>query len=78
MVYVDLVGHFSGLSSAARALGVDRRIVDSWKARRIPTRHQLKAHYLSDGKLRLDAQAKREAREIAMYLPGEYRDLKAA
>lgn len=78
MVYADLVDHFGGLSSAARALDVDRRMVDDWKARRIPTRHQLKAHHLSGGKLRLDGKAKREAREIAMYLPTDIRALKAA
>lgn len=78
MVYDDLVAHFGGLSSAARALDVDRRIVDGWKVRRIPTRHQLKARHLANGKLKLDQQAKREAREIAMYLPADMRALKAA
>lgn len=78
MLYDDLVTHFDGLSSAARALSVDRRLVDRWKKRRIPTLHQLKAHHLSAGKLKLDEQARREAKEYALYLPADKRSRKAA
>lgn len=78
MKYDDLVSHFEGLSSAARALGVDRRLVDRWKKRRIPSRHQLKAQYLSHGKLKADRQARQEAKEFASYVQADSRPRVAA
>lgn len=68
MLYDDLVGHFGAPSDAAKALGVDRRLVDGWKKRRIPTKHQLKAEVLSEGKLTPDDEAKREAEEMSALL----------
>jgi hypothetical protein len=65
MKYDDVVSHFGTPSDAARALGVDRRLVDGWKKRRIPTKHQLKARQLSDGVLVPDEEAVREAAELA-------------
>lgn len=69
MVYEQLVAFYGSPSNAANTLDVDRRLVDCWKRRRIPSIHQFKAHHLSDGALKLDAQAKREARELARFLP---------
>ena len=68
MLYDDLVGHFGTPSEAARALGVDRRLVDGWKKRRIPTKHQLRTERLSEGKLIPDNEAKKEAAEMAELL----------
>jgi hypothetical protein len=68
MLYDDLVAHFGAPSKAATALGVDRRLVDCWKKRRIPTKHQLKAEILSEGKLAPDEEARREAAEMAALL----------
>lgn len=68
MVYDDVVTFFHGPSNAARALGVDRRLVDGWKKRRIPTKHQLKAQMMSDGKLAPDGKAVEEAKEFAAIL----------
>lgn len=73
MFYDDVVSFFHGPSNAARALGVDRRLVDGWKKRRIPTKHQLKAQLLSDGKLELDDKAVAEAKEFAAVMPSETR-----
>lgn len=64
MVYEDLIGHFGAPSDAAKALGVDRRLVDGWKKRRIPTKHQLKAQSLSSGELTPDVEAQRDAEEL--------------
>jgi hypothetical protein len=66
MKYENVVSHFGTPSDAARALGVDRRLVDGWKKRRIPTRHQLKAEQISEGKLVPDEEAKKEAAELAI------------
>ena len=68
MRYDDLIAHFGAPSDAGKALGVDRRLVDGWKKRRIPTKHQLKAQILSDGKLVPDAEAQKEANEMAALL----------
>lgn len=68
MLYEDLVSHFQSPSQAASALGVDRRLVDGWKKRRIPTKHQLKAEVVSNGKLIPDEEAKREAVELTEIL----------
>ena len=65
MVYEQVVKHWGGISIAARALGTDRRRVEEWKRRRrIPTKWQLKVHRISGGKLKLDAEARRDAREL--------------
>jgi hypothetical protein len=68
MGYDDLVGHFGTPSEAGRALGVDRRQVNDWKKRRIPTKHQLKAQQESNGKLVPDAEALKEAAELKAIL----------
>lgn len=68
MKYADLIEHFGTQADAARALEVDRRLVDIWKKRRIPTNHQLKAAFVSGGKLAADAQAQAEGKEIASYV----------
>lgn len=68
MTYEDLIGHYGRPSDAARALEVDRRLVDSWKKGRIPTAHQLKAQHLTAGALQADEQAQAEGREIASYV----------
>jgi hypothetical protein len=67
MRYEDLIGHFGGLTKAAEALGLDRRVVHAWRKRRIPSRWQLKAESLSDGVLRADDEARDEAVEYASY-----------
>jgi hypothetical protein len=68
MLYDDLIGHFGTPSDAARALGVDRRQVNDWKKRRIPTKHQLKAQQESNAKLVPDEEALREAAELKAIL----------
>lgn len=68
MKYKDLVGHFGGLTKAADALGIDRRMVDAWKKRRIPSKWQMKAQTLSEGALQADREALEEAAEIASYV----------
>lgn len=68
MKYDDLVSHFMSPSKAAEALDVDRRMVDSWKTRRIPSRWQMKAQTKSGGALQADQQAKDEAAEYALYV----------
>jgi len=68
MKYDDVLSHFGTPSDAGRALGVDRRLVDGWKKRRIPTKHQLKAQQLSGGKLTPDDEAKKEAEELSALL----------
>jgi len=68
MTFDDLISHFTTPSAAARALSVDRRLVDAWKERRIPSKHQLKAEFLSEGKLQADQQAKDEGKEISSYV----------
>ena len=73
MNYEDLISHFETPSKAARAIDVDRRLVDAWKDRRIPSKHQMKAEHLSEGMLKADDQAHSEARELASYLPKEAR-----
>lgn len=66
MTYTQLVDFFGGLSKAAEALGIDdRRTVHAWSTRRIPSNWQIKAEALSHGKLKADADAKRETAEIA-------------
>lgn len=69
MVYQQVVGFFGGVTKAAGALGLAKQTVDSWKDRRIPSVQQFKAHLKSDGRLKLDAEAKRDAREMALYIP---------
>lgn len=69
MVYQQLVAFFGGLTRAAEALDVSKQTVDSWKRRRIPSGQQFKVHRLSSGKLKLDPQAKRDAKELALNLP---------
>lgn len=68
MTYEDLIEHYKRPADAGRALGVDRRTVDMWKRRRIPSVHQLKAEHLTDGALKADQQAKDEGQEIARYV----------
>ena len=77
MIYESLVSHFVTPSRAAQALGVDRRLVDRWKKRRIPTRHQLKAAQISGGALVPDEQAQREAKEFESLLVGRQLELGA-
>lgn len=79
MVYAQVVAFFGGVTRSAEALDLAKQTVDSWKTRRIPSLQQFKAHHLSSGKLKLDAQAKRDARELAVYLPAvQEPDRKAA
>jgi hypothetical protein len=68
MDYAQLVVHFGGLTKAADALGIDRRMVDAWKKRRIPSKWQMKAETLSGGVLKADQEAQDEAAEIAGYV----------
>lgn len=66
MNYDQLVAFFDGPTKAAEALGLeDRRQVATWKGRRIPSKWQIKAENISDGKLKADREAKEEAAEIA-------------
>lgn len=69
MVYQQVVAFFGGLTKAADALDASKQTVDSWKRRRIPSAQQFKAHRISAGKLKLDPQAKRDAKELALNLP---------
>jgi len=71
MDYDDLIRHYLRPSDAAKALGVDRRMVDVWKKRRIPTAHQLRAEFLTNGAIQADEQAKAEGLEIASYVMRE-------
>lgn len=68
MTYGDVVAYFKRPADAARALGLDRRSVDAWKRRRIPSVHQLAAEHLSGGKLVADDEAREEGRRIASYV----------
>jgi hypothetical protein len=66
MTYEQLVAFFDGPTKAAEALGLkDRRQVATWIGRRIPSKWQIKAENISDGKLRADKEARDEAAEIA-------------
>jgi hypothetical protein len=71
MHYEDLVGHFGGLSKAASALDLDRRAVNAWSKRRIPSKWQMKAEAITDGKLRADDEARAEATEMASYVAAQ-------
>jgi hypothetical protein len=66
--YDELVAHYGRPSDAATALEVDRRLVDGWKKRRIPSRYQLKAQFLTSGELKADQEAMNEGQEIARYM----------
>lgn len=68
MQYDELVAHFGGLSKAAAALELDRRAVNAWSKRRIPSKWQMKAESVTDGKLRADDEARAEATEMASYI----------
>lgn len=68
MNYHDLLAHYIRPIDIANALGVSRQMVDAWKDRRIPSRHQLKAERITDGKLKADTQAHEEAEEFAALL----------
>lgn len=68
MNYQDLLTHFRRPSDAAKALGLDRRLVNEWKGRRIPSRHQLKAERVTKGILKADAQSHEEANEFVSLL----------
>lgn len=66
MNYEHLVKHFGGPTKAAEALGLeDRRAVGTWKGRRIPSKWQIKAEVISNGELKADREAHREAEEFA-------------
>lgn len=66
MNYKDLCSHFGGPTETADALGMkDRRQVATWKKRRIPSRWQIKAQAVSEGKLTADRKARKEAAEIS-------------
>lgn len=68
MEYQALIEHFGGVTKAAKALGLAKQTVDSWSARRIPTKHQLKASVLSGNKLKIDAKARADAKEFAQLI----------
>lgn len=69
MKYEQVVGYFGGLTKAADALEVDRRLVHSWGARgRIPSLWQLKIEVLTAGGLPADKKSKSEATEYAVLL----------
>lgn len=69
MNYKQVVRHFGGLTKTAQALGLKRQNVHNWGQReRVPARWQVKIEHLSCGALRADAQARREALEIAAYV----------
>ena len=68
MTYAQLIDHFRGLTKAADALGVDRRHVFNWKKRRIPSKWQVQAEVVSDGKLRADKASRNEATQFAPYI----------
>ena len=71
MDYAELIAHFRRPSDAAKALEVDRRLVDAWKQRRIPSKHQLKAEHVTAGALKADDEARAEAQEILGYVAGQ-------
>lgn len=71
MNYGQLVDHWKTPSAAAEALGVDRRRVDDWKKRRIPSKWQVKAAALSGGKLKADKKAQSEVAELAQYVAAQ-------
>lgn len=73
MNFEQLVGHFTTPSKAAAALGADRRVVDSWKTRRIPSHWQMKAQTVSEFALQADQQAKDEAAEMARHVAEQER-----
>lgn len=73
------MGFFGGPSKAAQALGIEsRQTVDSWRARRIPSKWQMKAENISGGKLRADREARKEAEEMASYLKPNGRERRVA
>lgn len=66
MRYKQVVAHFKGLSKAAQALGINRQNVHAWGTRkRIPSLWQMKLQSMTDGALEADAQARRDAAEMA-------------
>lgn len=70
MNYKQVVAHFRGLSRAAQVIGVERQNVHNWgkPGRRIPSRWQLKFEQESGGALKADAQARRDAIDMAQYV----------
>ena len=69
MKHDRVIKHFGGLSKTAQALGLKRQTVHAWCVRkRIPARWQLRIESLSDGALKADAAARKEAIEIASYV----------
>jgi hypothetical protein len=69
MKYTRVIDHFGGLTKTAQALGLQRQTVHVWGVRkRIPSRWQLKLEILSDGALKADAEARKEAIELTSYV----------
>ena len=55
MLYEELLGHFGGLSKAARALKMKKQTVHSWKARgAIPFEAQFLIQLKTKGQLKAD------------------------
>lgn len=71
MNYKKVVRHYGGLSKVSRALGLKRQTVHAWGVRdRIPPKWQLKIESDTDGKLKADKAARREAMEMAAFFNG--------
>ena len=69
MTYEQLVGHYRGLTKAAQALGLKRQTVHAWGIRKhIPSRWQIEIEGKTDGRLRADSAARREALVLAAYV----------
>jgi hypothetical protein len=69
MTYNQVVAHYRGLSKAAKALGLSRQTVHSWRRlKRIPSGRQIRIEAKTG--LKADKAARREAAELVAFLNG--------
>lgn len=74
MRYNQILRRYGGVSDTARALGTSKQTVSQWRLwKRVPTRWQLHVEHDSEGGLKADARAHREAQEIVRYVNGNRR-----
>ena len=67
MKYEEAVLYFHRPIDLARALQLDRRTVDCWRRRRIPSRWQVQLETITGGVLTADEQARSDAELFAGY-----------
>lgn len=68
MTYNQIVGHYRGLSKAAKALEMSKQRINAWKRIRIPSDIQLEIAARTRGRLKADRQAIRTALRISAYV----------